>query len=312
MIGSILDAGFRIADFQHAEEMQDDAQTFNAQQAQMQRDWSERMSSTQYQRVVKDMQAAGLNPMLAYHQGGAGTPAGASASSGGAIARGGSAQMQAGMQSASQIAVNDALIEKTQAEAEEIRARTQTYPVNIERMQQEILESIERIETLRQQVRTGASSAAHMDQQVRNLQETLPQIRASTRQLDALAKLNEAQAIERLTASGVNEAQAKEILQRVKQNLPELDRALMALEKTMMEMQQPGHMANEAAQSSYAGQLGAYLRALLPLGGIMGAIPIGRGRTGTTSRGTSGHLGLPPPQRKPLVEKYMPPHGTTP
>lgn len=56
------------------------ANDFNSAQASANRDFQASMSGTAYQRAMADMRAAGLNPMLAYSQGGASVPTGATAS----------------------------------------------------------------------------------------------------------------------------------------------------------------------------------------------------------------------------------------
>jgi len=68
----------------------------NRKEAQKQRDWQERMSSTAHQRAVEDMRKAGLNPILAA-QSGASTPGGAQATQSNALGRGVSSAIAAKM-----------------------------------------------------------------------------------------------------------------------------------------------------------------------------------------------------------------------
>lgn len=60
------------------------AMNYNSAEALANREWQEHMSSTAYQRAVEDMRKAGLNPILAFSNGGASTPGGSAGTISGA------------------------------------------------------------------------------------------------------------------------------------------------------------------------------------------------------------------------------------
>lgn len=89
VIGGLLSGGASLlgglfntsANNQNAQEMQQQAEAFNAQQVQQQENFQQTMSSTAYQRASQDMQAAGLNPAMMFGSGSAAsTPGGSSTS----------------------------------------------------------------------------------------------------------------------------------------------------------------------------------------------------------------------------------------
>ncbi|AXH75195.1 MAG: DNA pilot protein [Microviridae sp.] len=101
----------------------------NAQQAQKQMDFQEQQTSTSYQRGMKDMEAAGLNPMLAYAQGGASSGSGAQAQIGNELGAGANSALSTAMtmqqlkgmelQNVQQMAE----VQRTQADTDYLRAQ---------------------------------------------------------------------------------------------------------------------------------------------------------------------------------------------
>lgn len=138
--------------------MFDRTTAYNTAEAVANRDWLEGMRKTQYQTAVGDMQSAGLNPMLAYMQGGSGTPgsSAASASTPGS-AQGSSTSMQtprlqgmvaSAVQTANMLSQQknidadtqnkEVLTDKIEAETNATNASAAQIKVNTEKLKEEV------------------------------------------------------------------------------------------------------------------------------------------------------------------------------
>lgn len=115
-----------------------DARKWNAREAEKTRAFNERMRNTTWQAGVEDMRAAGLNPALAYSQGGAPSPTGPAAS--GAQNANSSAMQNAA--AAKSLALMDAQIAKTRNEAKAAGATARWEDSRVEYFLRELNGSI--------------------------------------------------------------------------------------------------------------------------------------------------------------------------
>lgn len=157
---------------------QRNANVANAQQAAMNREFQEDMSGTAYQRATEDMKAAGLNPMLAYSQGGAkGTP-------------GAQAVMQSDLGAAVNSGQTGAMIDAT---IQKVRAETGKAEADTKLSESQALINAVQVPKVEQETKTSAFSAANLDTQSRLMGQQAVKVMAEVEKIGYDTDLSRAQ-----------------------------------------------------------------------------------------------------------------------
>lgn len=157
------------------------ANSANAAMAQAQMDFQERMSSTAHQREVKDLIAAGLNPMLSARLGGASSPSGASA-----VMQNTAAPAVTSAQAGAQVS----------ATVENLHAQTKAAEAQAAKSQSEAdLNNSLLVDPEGNLKRPGGSlPGGHIQAQVQLTQDMMREITARIKQLEEQGRLTSAQA----------------------------------------------------------------------------------------------------------------------
>lgn len=138
------------------------------QNAREQMAFQERMSSTAYQRSMADMKAAGLNPILAYQQGGASSPAGAMGTASAATMENTMTHLGKGVSSASELGKNYMALKQVQADTAQKVTASDLNAANADFSKANTIKAAQDTATSAAQMQKANAEAALITEQMKN------------------------------------------------------------------------------------------------------------------------------------------------